>query len=161
VDRAGCLKVLCSLVSCSGSCSRWTNDKLAIWPESRDGRIAGSSLSFYISLRFCTSTALVMSASYDSKSIRTASVTRKTAETNISCTITLDHAPGVKQDISIKTGIGFLDHVGSSPCCASTVALQLQQNALIAATDRRFETALRSRSLVLSYRCSTRWPSTE
>jgi hypothetical protein len=92
-------------------------------------RWARSSLSSYISLRFrfCSSVASAMSASYDSKSIRTATVTRKTAETNISCTITLDHAPGVKQDISIKTGIGFLDHVGSSPCCATAVALQLQQ----------------------------------
>lgn len=77
-------------------------------------------LSSYTSLRsrFCTSIASTMSASYDSKSIRTATVTRKTAETNISCTITLDHAPGVKQDISIKTGIGFLDHVSSPPYCA-------------------------------------------
>jgi imidazoleglycerol-phosphate dehydratase len=49
--------------------------------------------------------------SYDSKSIRTATVARKTAETNITCTISLDHAPGVKQAIDIKTGIGFLDHV--------------------------------------------------
>ena len=55
-----------------------------------------------------------MATTYDSKSIRTATVTRKTAETNISCTISLDHAPGVKQDISVKTGIGFLDHVGLS-----------------------------------------------
>ncbi|KAL8293370.1 hypothetical protein RQP46_000071 [Phenoliferia psychrophenolica] len=45
------------------------------------------------------------------KAIRTATVERKTSETTISCTLTLDHAPGVKQNISVKTGIGFLDHM--------------------------------------------------
>lgn len=50
-------------------------------------------------------------ASYNSKSIRTATVTRQTAETDITCTITLDHGPGVKQSINVSTGIGFLDHV--------------------------------------------------
>lgn len=43
--------------------------------------------------------------------MRTATVARKTGETDIACTITLDHAPGVKQNIEISTGIGFLDHV--------------------------------------------------
>lgn len=52
---------------------------------------------------------------FDSKSIRTATVSRKTAETTITCTIALDHAPGVKQVIDVSTGIGFLDHVRSSP----------------------------------------------
>lgn len=50
-------------------------------------------------------------AGYDSKSIRTASVSRKTGETDIQCTITLDHAPDAKQVIEINTGIGFLNHV--------------------------------------------------
>jgi hypothetical protein len=43
---------------------------------------------------------------------RTASVERKTSETSISCTISLDNEPGVKaQEIDVSTGIGFLDHV--------------------------------------------------
>ena len=43
---------------------------------------------------------------------RTASVERKTSETEITCSIDLDYQPGVgKQEISVNTGIGFLDHV--------------------------------------------------
>lgn len=60
-----------------------------------------------------------MSASYDPTAVRTATVERKTSETSIQCTITLDHQPGVKQAIEVSTGIGFLDHVslrqGSMP----------------------------------------------
>ncbi|GAA5873745.1 hypothetical protein JCM16303_002574 [Sporobolomyces ruberrimus] len=52
-----------------------------------------------------------MSSSYDPTSIRTATVARNTSETSIECTITLDHAPGVKQSIEVSTGIGFLDHM--------------------------------------------------
>jgi len=45
-------------------------------------------------------------------SARTATVERNTSETSISCTIDLDHVPGVtKQTIDVHTGIGFLDHV--------------------------------------------------
>ncbi|KAF8307297.1 putative HIS3-imidazoleglycerol-phosphate dehydratase [Clavulina sp. PMI_390] len=43
--------------------------------------------------------------------IRTASVARKTNETDIQVSITLDVDPSVKQEISINTGIGFLDHM--------------------------------------------------
>lgn len=43
---------------------------------------------------------------------RIASVERTTSETHISCTIDLDHIPGVtEQKINVSTGIGFLDHV--------------------------------------------------
>lgn len=43
---------------------------------------------------------------------RTATVERKTSETEISCTINLDHDPAVgKQVIEVSTGLGFLDHV--------------------------------------------------
>lgn len=43
---------------------------------------------------------------------RTATVERKTSETEISCTINLDHDPSVgKQVIEVNTGLGFLDHV--------------------------------------------------
>lgn len=61
----------------------------------------------------------IMSTSYDPTSIRTATVSRNTSETSIECTITLDHQPGVKQEISVSTGIGFLDHV--SPLSLSLV----------------------------------------
>lgn len=47
---------------------------------------------------------------------RTATVERVTGETQITCTIDLDHTPGVtKQVIEVSTGIGFLDHVSKGP----------------------------------------------
>lgn len=47
---------------------------------------------------------------------RIASVERTTSETHISCTIDLDHIPGVtEQKINVSTGIGFLDHVRAAP----------------------------------------------
>ena len=50
-----------------------------------------------------------------SYSPRTASVTRKTNETGIQVALNLDATPGsgVQQEIDIKTGLGFLDHVRS------------------------------------------------
>lgn len=50
---------------------------------------------------------------------RTAVIERKTAETQISVAINLDCQPGSgnKQEISVSTGIGFLDHVR----CASSL----------------------------------------
>nr|ADW23571.1 imidazoleglycerol-phosphate dehydratase [uncultured organism] len=45
------------------------------------------------------------------KPVRSATVSRKTNETNITCKLALDHAVGVKQAIDVKTGIGFLDHM--------------------------------------------------
>lgn len=44
---------------------------------------------------------------------RTATIERKTNETQISVAINLDCQPGTgnKQEISVSTGIGFLDHV--------------------------------------------------
>ena len=63
-----------------------------------------------------------MSTEYSSKTIRTATVTRTTAETDISCTITLDHQPGVKQQIEVSTGIGFLDHVSTTTSAISIAA---------------------------------------
>ncbi|KAF5324774.1 hypothetical protein D9611_004557 [Ephemerocybe angulata] len=44
---------------------------------------------------------------------RTASISRKTAETDIQVDINLDCAPGsgVQQVINVSTGIGFLDHM--------------------------------------------------
>jgi imidazoleglycerol phosphate dehydratase HisB len=46
---------------------------------------------------------------------RTATVERVTGETQITCTIDLDHTPGVtKQVIEVSTGIGFLDHVSDA-----------------------------------------------
>ncbi|WWC68916.1 imidazoleglycerol-phosphate dehydratase [Kwoniella pini CBS 10737] len=45
-------------------------------------------------------------------SARTASVERKTSETEITCSIDLDHVPGVTtQTIDVSTGLGFLDHM--------------------------------------------------
>ena len=42
---------------------------------------------------------------------RSASIVRKTNETDIKVTLSLDEDPDVAQSISISTGIGFLDHV--------------------------------------------------
>ena len=43
---------------------------------------------------------------------RSASVERKTSETEITCSIVLDNEPGVREQvIDVSTGIGFLDHV--------------------------------------------------
>ncbi|CAK9786650.1 putative Imidazoleglycerol-phosphate dehydratase [Cutaneotrichosporon oleaginosum] len=45
-------------------------------------------------------------------SARTATVERKTSETQITCTLTLDAGPGfAPQKINVSTGIGFLDHM--------------------------------------------------
>lgn len=44
-------------------------------------------------------------------SIRTATVSRETSETTITCTLTLDTPPHTTQHISVSTGIGFLDHM--------------------------------------------------
>lgn len=44
---------------------------------------------------------------------RTATVERVTSETQITCTLGLDVAPGAKQQIDVSTGIGFLDHVSA------------------------------------------------
>jgi hypothetical protein len=53
---------------------------------------------------------LVSNMSY---SPRSASVTRNTNETNIIVRLNLDATPGsgIQQEIDIKTGVGFLDHV--------------------------------------------------
>ncbi|KAF8610256.1 IGPD-domain-containing protein [Ceratobasidium sp. AG-I] len=46
------------------------------------------------------------------ESVRTATVSRKTSETEIEVTIELDCNPGLKkQVIDVSTGIGFLDHM--------------------------------------------------
>lgn len=43
---------------------------------------------------------------------RVATVTRNTNETQIVCSLGLDHTPGLDvQVIDVQTGIGFLDHV--------------------------------------------------
>ncbi|KAK4050610.1 imidazoleglycerol-phosphate dehydratase [Microbotryomycetes sp. JL201] len=57
--------------------------------------------------------------------IRTATVTRKTQETNISCTITLDVQTGAKQQINVKTGIGFLDHMYHALAKHALISLDL------------------------------------
>lgn len=44
--------------------------------------------------------------------VRSASIQRKTNETNIQCSLALDvHPTSAPQVINVKTGIGFLDHV--------------------------------------------------
>ncbi|ORX36452.1 Imidazoleglycerol-phosphate dehydratase-domain-containing protein [Kockovaella imperatae] len=43
---------------------------------------------------------------------RSASVSRETSETQITCSVNLDVEPGVKEQvIEVSTGIGFLDHM--------------------------------------------------
>lgn len=52
------------------------------------------------------------SAATQNISIRTASITRKTNETSIACTLALDvHPQAAPQTIDVNTGIGFFDHM--------------------------------------------------
>jgi len=48
-----------------------------------------------------------------SYSPRIASVTRNTSETSVIISLNIDATPGsgIQQEIDIKTGVGFLDHV--------------------------------------------------
>lgn len=51
---------------------------------------------------------------------RTATVSRKTSETEIEVTLELDRNPGLtNQVINVETGIGFLDHVSVYVSCTS------------------------------------------
>ncbi|GHJ87572.1 hypothetical protein NliqN6_3974 [Naganishia liquefaciens] len=56
---------------------------------------------------------------------RTATVARETSETSISCTLTLDNAPGV-QKIDVSTGLGFLDHMFTALAKHGGMSLDLQ-----------------------------------
>ncbi|WVQ74385.1 imidazoleglycerol-phosphate dehydratase [Cryptococcus sp. DSM 104548] len=58
---------------------------------------------------------------------RTATVSRNTSETSITCTIDLDHVPGVtKQVIEVSTGIGFLDHMLTALAKHGGMSLQMK-----------------------------------
>nr|ODN98666.1 imidazoleglycerol-phosphate dehydratase [Cryptococcus depauperatus CBS 7855] len=58
---------------------------------------------------------------------RIASVERKTSETQITCSIDLDHVPGVtSQIIQVNTGIGFLDHMFTALAKHGGMSLQLK-----------------------------------
>ncbi|ODN76961.1 imidazoleglycerol-phosphate dehydratase [Cryptococcus amylolentus CBS 6039] len=60
---------------------------------------------------------------------RTATVSRNTSETSITCTIDLDHVPGVtKQVIEVSTGIGFLDHMFTALAKHGGMSLQMKCN---------------------------------
>jgi hypothetical protein len=56
-------------------------------------------------------TLALVEASRQMSGVRKASVVRKTNETDIQVSLTLDSSPGVAQNITVSTGIGFLDHV--------------------------------------------------
>ncbi|BGP41372.1 imidazoleglycerol-phosphate dehydratase [Rhodotorula kratochvilovae] len=58
--------------------------------------------------------------------IRTATVARKTGETDIQCTLTLDHAPGTKQVIEVDTGVGFYNHMLHALAKHGKMSLQLK-----------------------------------
>ncbi|GJN89993.1 hypothetical protein Rhopal_002982-T1 [Rhodotorula paludigena] len=58
--------------------------------------------------------------------IRTATISRKTGETDITVTLTLDHEPGTKQVIDVNTGIGFFDHMLSALAKHGKMSLSLQ-----------------------------------
>jgi imidazoleglycerol-phosphate dehydratase len=64
---------------------------------------------------------------------RTATVERKTSETEISCTIDLDYVPGSgPQVIEVNTGIGFLDHVSRRYEICDTQAYEVQMFTALA-----------------------------
>ncbi|GAA5846376.1 hypothetical protein JCM9279_001351 [Rhodotorula babjevae] len=58
--------------------------------------------------------------------IRTATISRKTGETEIECTLTLDHRPGTKQVIEIDTGVGFYNHMLHALAKHGKMSLQLK-----------------------------------
>ncbi|GAA6054307.1 hypothetical protein JCM3770_001426 [Rhodotorula araucariae] len=58
--------------------------------------------------------------------IRTATIARKTGETDIQCTLTLDHVPGTKQVIEIDTGVGFYNHMLHALAKHGKMSLQLK-----------------------------------
>lgn len=60
-------------------------------------------------------------------SVRTATIQRKTNETNIQCTLTLDvHPTFAPQIINVKTGIGFYDHMLHALAKHGGMSLELQ-----------------------------------
>ncbi|GAA6009528.1 imidazoleglycerol-phosphate dehydratase HIS3 [Rhodotorula paludigena] len=65
-------------------------------------------------------------ASNGTHEIRTATISRKTGETDITVTLTLDHEPGTKQVIDVNTGIGFFDHMLSALAKHGKMSLSLQ-----------------------------------
>ncbi|TNY21493.1 imidazoleglycerol-phosphate dehydratase [Rhodotorula diobovata] len=58
--------------------------------------------------------------------IRTATISRKTGETEIECTLTLDHHPGTKQVIEVDTGVGFYNHMLHALAKHGKMSLQLK-----------------------------------
>jgi len=58
--------------------------------------------------------------------VRSATVARKTNETDIQVSLTLDTDPSVSQVIQVSTGIGFLDHVSSLLCSLYALYLSLR-----------------------------------
>lgn len=63
---------------------------------------------------------------------RSASVSRETSETSITCSIVLDNEPGVrKQEIEVSTGIGFLDHVSSLAWLALSAVVLIGRCSLL------------------------------
>ncbi|GAA5942038.1 hypothetical protein JCM3775_004324 [Rhodotorula graminis] len=65
-------------------------------------------------------------SSSSTQQIRTATISRKTGETEIECTLTLDHLPGTKQVIDIDTGVGFYNHMLHALAKHGKMSLQLK-----------------------------------
>ncbi|BEI80129.1 hypothetical protein CcaverHIS002_0106580 [Cutaneotrichosporon cavernicola] len=62
-------------------------------------------------------------------SARTATVERKTSETQITCTLTLDTGAGfAPQQINVSTGIGFLDHMLTALAKHGGMSLEVKCN---------------------------------
>ncbi|GAA5907826.1 hypothetical protein JCM8208_001956 [Rhodotorula glutinis] len=65
-------------------------------------------------------------ASNSTQQVRTATISRKTGETEIECTLTLDHLAGTKQVIEIDTGVGFYNHMLHALAKHGKMSLQLK-----------------------------------
>jgi len=85
---------------------------------------------------------------------RTATVTRKTRETSIRVTLDLDGAGKT----SIKTGIGFLDHLLDALACHARFDLTLTCEGDLAVDDHHTARTARSRWVK---RSTARWESGE
>lgn len=97
---------------------RRCSDRLRSTPATRRRRLPDKP---HTRVRRPLRSALVWYSDVNMSAVRTATVKRKTNETDIDLVLTLDVPIGAKQLISINTGIGFLDHVRSDGCRSEPV----------------------------------------
>lgn len=70
---------------------------------------------------------------------RKATISRQTSETSVDVTLDLDWSPslGLKQNIEVSTGIGFLDHVHLRICLALNLCISMISRSILIAVPYR------------------------